>query len=165
MAATRRTASRAEVGRAASRRGSGVARPRVAAAGLRPERAQARDLVRERLLAIVDSIPRACVATYAQVAREAGLPRHARHVGAALRALPAHSALPWHRVLNAQGRVSLRDTLACRAQRRLLEAEGVAFDVRGRVDLARFRWQGEAPERARGRQAPDAAARRRAKPE
>jgi methylated-DNA-protein-cysteine methyltransferase-like protein len=107
------------------------------------------DLVRERLLAVVDSIPRGSVATYGQVAREAGLPRHARLVGAVLGALPAKSSLPWHRVLNAQGRVSPRDSRHCRAQRGLLEAEGVAFDARGRVDLARFRWRADAHDRGR----------------
>lgn len=113
--------------------------------------ASERDEVRQRLLAVVDSIPRGAVATYAQVAREAGLPRHARLVGALLSALPARSSLPWHRVLNAQGRVSLRDSRGCREQRGLLEAEGVAFDARDRVDLARFRWRAGAPERGRPR--------------
>lgn len=95
----------------------------------------------ERFYAVVDSIPPGRVATYAQVAREAGLPRHARHVGAALRRLPARSALPWHRVLNAQGRVSPRPGAGCTRQRALLEAEGVPFDGRGRVDLRRYGWR------------------------
>lgn len=100
-----------------------------------------RDEVLQRLRAVVDSIPRGRVATYGQVAREAGLPRHARHVGRALGSLPPQSALPWHRVLNARGAISERACQGFVRQRSLLEAEGVAFDGRGRVDLERFGWR------------------------
>lgn len=101
-----------------------------------------RDELRQRFYAIVDSIPRGRVATYGQVAREAGLPRHARHVGASLRRLPASSGLPWHRVVNARGEISPRACPGFLRQRRLLEAEGVVFREEGRVDLNRFRWDG-----------------------
>lgn len=97
-----------------------------------------RDEVLQRLRAVVDSIPPGRVATYGQVAREAGLPRHARHVGSALRSLPPGSALPWHRVLNARGAISERPCEGFTRQRSLLEAEGVVFDRHGRVDLERF---------------------------
>ena len=102
-----------------------------------------RDTVRQRFFALVDSIPRGRVATYGQIAREAGLPRHARHVGHALRDLPPGSRLPWHRVLNAKGEISPRPSGGFTKQRRLLEAEGVQLDERGRVDLARFGWRPE----------------------
>ncbi len=83
------------------------------------------------------------MATYGQVAELAGLPGHARQVGYALHALPAGTAVPWHRVINAQGEVSPRTGGdSHELQRMLLEAEGVAFDARGRVDLKRFRWKG-----------------------
>jgi len=95
--------------------------------------------VQQRFHALVDSIPRGQVATYGQIAREAGLPRNARQVGAALRHLPRGSALPWHRVLNSQGRISERP--GSRTQRKRLESEGVTFDARGRVDLKRFGWR------------------------
>jgi len=102
----------------------------------------------ERIYEVVRQVPTGCVATYGQVAILAGLPHHARHVGHALRALPADSALPWHRILNARGEVSPRafpgpDEL----QRLLLQDEGIAFDSRGRVDLDRYRWEGEIKER------------------
>jgi len=97
----------------------------------------------QRILALVDSIPRGRVATYGQIAREAGLPGRARQVGAVLRDLPQGSRLPWHRVLNAQGAISARPGPGYRAQRRLLRAEGVRFDQRGRVDLALFSWRPE----------------------
>lgn len=101
------------------------------------------ELVRHRILATVDSIPRGRVATYGQVAAEAGLPRRARLVGRVLAALPAGSRLPWHRVVNAAGGLSERgDGRALLLQRRRLEREGVGFDARGRVDLARHRWGG-----------------------
>ncbi|MCB1845489.1 MAG: MGMT family protein, partial [Halioglobus sp.] len=88
------------------------------------------------------SIPAGNVATYGDVARLAGTPGAARHVGAVLHALPADSGLPWHRVVNAQGRLSLRPgTAAGRLQKTRLEAEGVLFSVNGRISLQRFRWQ------------------------
>jgi methylated-DNA-protein-cysteine methyltransferase-like protein len=91
-----------------------------------------------RILAVVDSIPRGRVATYGQVAREAGLPRHARLVGHLLARLDAATSLAWHRVVNSAGRISLRPGAA--RQRRRLEREGVRFSRAGRIDLARFRW-------------------------
>jgi methylated-DNA-protein-cysteine methyltransferase-like protein len=104
--------------------------------------ASERDLVRERVLATVDSIPRGRVASYGDVAREAGLPRRARLVGRILSQLPPRSGLPWHRVVNAQGGLSPRgDGGSVREQRRRLAREGVRFDARGRVDLARHRWR------------------------
>ncbi|HEX6644623.1 MAG TPA: MGMT family protein [Gemmatimonadales bacterium] len=96
----------------------------------------------QRIYRVVGRIPRGRVATYGQVAALAGLPGRARQAGYALHALPASTALPWHRVINAQGGISLRgpgcDAIA---QRLLLEAEGVAFDARGRVRLATFQWK------------------------
>src|SRR5438270_12805573 len=95
-----------------------------------------------RLLAVVRRIPRGRVATYGQVARVAGLPRHARHVGWALHALPMGSPLPWHRVLNARGAISLRGMDgAADTQRLRLAKEGVRFDAAGRVALERYGWR------------------------
>lgn len=94
----------------------------------------------QRIYAMVDSIPRGCVATYGQIAEEAGLARRARLVGRALRILPPKSELPWHRVVNAQGRISDRPG-SIALQRRRLQREGVHFNARGRIDLERFGWQ------------------------
>jgi methylated-DNA-protein-cysteine methyltransferase-like protein len=95
-----------------------------------------------RILAVVRRIPRGRVATYGQVARLAGIGPHPRLVGYALAALAEASDVPWHRVVNAHGRVSPRATPGADSlQRALLEREGVAFDARGRIDLARRSWR------------------------
>lgn len=96
-----------------------------------------------RIYAVVRCIPRGRVATYGQVAHLAGLPRQARLVGYALHAVAASSTMPWHRVINAAGRVSARAEGAGGSvlQRLRLEAEGVGFDTRGRVPLARYGWK------------------------
>lgn len=96
----------------------------------------------ELIWSVVRKIPRGRVATYGQVADLAGLEGHARQVGYALHNLPARSDVPWHRVINSRGEVSPRTGGdSHELQRHLLEAEGVGFDARGRVDLARFRWK------------------------
>ncbi len=92
----------------------------------------------ERIWHVVSRIPEGKVATYGQVAELAGLQRRARKVGRAMSLLPQGSRLPWHRVINAAGRVSPRGGGEHR-QRELLESEGVVF-IKGRVDLARYRW-------------------------
>jgi methylated-DNA-protein-cysteine methyltransferase-like protein len=95
----------------------------------------------ERFYAVVVEIPPGRVATYGQVASLAGLDGYARHVGFALRALPEGSDIPWHRVVNARGEISARgEGGGEREQRGLLEAEGVVFE-RGRIPLARYRWE------------------------
>lgn len=84
----------------------------------------------------VTRIPRGRVATYGMVAAMCGRPGQGRFVGYALHRLPPGSDIPWHRVINARGEISLKGAPAA-AQKALLEREGVV--VRGsRVDLARF---------------------------
>ena len=92
----------------------------------------------QRIYAVVRRIPRGRVATYGQVAELAGLEGHARQVGYALHVAPP--SLPWHRVINAQGRISARSGSDWgELQRHLLEAEGIEFDLDGRVDLKKYR--------------------------
>ena len=125
-----------------NRLGSGTSRRRATNAPL-----PARD-PEERIYHAVMRIPRGRVATYGQVARLAGLPRHHRQVGRALGHLLDDGLVPWHRVVDASGRISPRseDGTTEARQRRLLENEGVVFDESGRVPLARFRWaRGAAP--------------------
>jgi methylated-DNA-protein-cysteine methyltransferase-like protein len=97
----------------------------------------------ERIWSVVRRIPSGRVATYGQVARIAGLGGAARMVGYALHALADKERnVPWQRVINAQGRISPRRFPGAEhVQRKLLEREGVRFDARERVDLARFGWR------------------------
>jgi methylated-DNA-protein-cysteine methyltransferase-like protein len=91
----------------------------------------------------VRRIPKGRVATYGQVAALAGRPGQARLVGYALSALPSKSGVPWQRVVNAQGRVSLRSDGSGYGtiQGLLLRREGVRFDKSGVISLAVFRWR------------------------
>ncbi|MCL4861379.1 MAG: MGMT family protein [Caldilineaceae bacterium] len=103
---------------------------------------QPMDPTYERVYAVVRLIPPGRVATYGQVASIVGNCT-ARMVGYALASLPARSDVPWQRVINAQGKISLRaDSAGNLLQRQLLEEEGVRFDAQGRVELRRFRWAG-----------------------
>ena len=112
-------------------------------AGIRSSAADPDALV-QRVLATVDAIPRGRVATYGDVAREAGLPRRARLVGRILRRLPEGSKLAWHRVVNAAGTSSLSGN-AAREQRRRLVREGVLLPRAVRVDPSRFVWRNASP--------------------
>jgi methylated-DNA-protein-cysteine methyltransferase-like protein len=102
------------------------------------------------VFAVVRRIPRGQVATYGQVAELAGYPGRARQVGYALSALDIDASVPWHRVVNAAGRVSLRTSGSGGAmvQRMRLEQEGVVLRA-GRVPLREYRWEpgGEAAQR------------------
>ncbi len=106
-----------------------------------------------RIYAVVARVPRGRVVTYGQVAALAGLPRQARLVGYAMHGLPDGSTLPWHRVINAQGKVSVRSFAGPSEglQRHLLEEEGVAFADGGRVNLKRYRWKPRASSVKRAR--------------
>jgi methylated-DNA-protein-cysteine methyltransferase-like protein len=95
-----------------------------------------------RIWQVVAAIPPGKVASYGQVAALAGLGRGARQVGRALRELPGDSRLPWHRVINARGRISLpTGSRGHREQRERLLAEGVVVQEGGRIDLARYGWR------------------------
>lgn len=93
---------------------------------------------------VVRRIPRGKVATYGQIAAILGQPRGARAVGMALGALRegAVDDVPWQRVIGAAGRCTHRDGFQAGIQQEMLEAEGVAFDRKGHLDLARVRWRG-----------------------
>ena len=89
---------------------------------------------------LVRRVPRGTVVTYGQIAVMLGAPRSARAVGGAMGRCP--DDVPWHRVVNAQGGISRRRRMgSVLTQRIRLEQEGVLLR-RGRVVLARFRWEG-----------------------
>ncbi|WP_374749720.1 MGMT family protein [Jeongeupia sp. USM3] len=96
--------------------------------------------IRARMLDVVAAVPEGRVATYGDIARLAGFPRHSRQVGVALR--EPGNEVPWHRIVNHEGRISRRGLDGSdELQRYLLEAEGVAFDAEGRIALRQYRWE------------------------
>ena len=94
-----------------------------------------------RIYSVIRKIPSGKVATYGQIARLARIPNGARQVGYALHASNDWHDLPWHRVLNAKGVISLRGDSAI-TQRLKLEREGVRFGAGGKIDLKLFGWKG-----------------------
>lgn len=100
-----------------------------------------------KIYTVVAAIPVGKVCTYGQVAEMAELPRAARQVGYALSALRGKQhQIPWHRVVNAKGEISVREESGREnLQQSLLEAEGVEFlrAANGvyRIDLQQYRWQ------------------------
>ena len=91
----------------------------------------------------VRRIPVGQVASYGDVAALAGSPRAARGVGAVLNGLSPDTDVPWWRVVNRSGRLSIPADFGLRTlQRTLLEQEGVAFRADGSVDLERHHWPG-----------------------
>ena len=99
--------------------------------------AENRKSSQERVWQIVKAIPPGQVATYGQVARLAGMPSHARLVGNILGRLPPGTALPWHRVVNGQGKVTNPNRAE---QHQRLQAEGIT-PVQGRVNLNHYGWR------------------------
>ena len=95
----------------------------------------------QKIWHVVMMIPPGKVATYGDVAQQAGLPGGARRVGRALRGLPEGTRIPWHRVVNAQGSIVIPGGDAAQAVQRVkLEAEGVEFRAATRLELQRYRW-------------------------
>lgn len=92
-----------------------------------------------RVQRLVRTVPPGRVVSYGGVAALMGTPRAARGVGQALNTLPAGSDVPWWRVVNRNGEISIRDERRL-LQRALLEAEGVRFGAGGRIDWKRFGW-------------------------
>jgi len=86
-------------------------------------------------------IPAGKVATYGQIAAQSGNPRAARQVARILHSCARKDNLPWHRVVNQHGRISLRQSQGYEIQQALLELEGVIFMENSRIDLTRFLWR------------------------
>jgi methylated-DNA-protein-cysteine methyltransferase related protein len=96
----------------------------------------------QRIYAIIRRIPKGKVATYGQIAMMAGMAGHARQVGYALHVLPEKSDVPWHRVINARGLISLRSSdMWGSIQKEILLEEGVSFDADDRVSLVECGWR------------------------
>lgn len=95
----------------------------------------------ERVKAVIKAIPRGKVATYAQVAALAGNHRAARQVVRVLHASSAKDGLPWHRVINSRGGISLGRGRGFEEQRRRLLNEAVRVSASGRIGLEEFQWE------------------------
>ncbi|NIW78472.1 MAG: methylated-DNA--[protein]-cysteine S-methyltransferase [Calditrichae bacterium] len=94
----------------------------------------------QKIWNIIREIPYGKVATYGQIARLAGLGEHARMVGYALHSAPDSLEIPWHRVINARGEISLpKEDGRYDLQKALLEKEGVTF-VNGKINLKKYGW-------------------------
>ena len=91
-----------------------------------------------RVKKIIKGIPMGKVATYGQIAFYAGSAQAARQVAWVLHSSSQSDKLPWHRVINSKGKISLKPGLGYELQRSLLEAEGITFDEADQVDLDRF---------------------------
>ncbi len=90
----------------------------------------------KHVIQIIQEIPEGKVMTYGQIAAIAGNSRGARQVSWILHAMSKKYHLPWHRVINASGKISLQGS----EQRELLALEDVTFDSSGKIDLANYRW-------------------------
>lgn len=102
--------------------------------------AETQESAKERVFQIISQIPPGRVASYGQIARLAEMPSHARLVGRILSTLPGNTKLPWHRVVNSQGRITNPGRTRQEAR---LNAEGVSL-INGRVSLKVYGWDGSA---------------------
>jgi methylated-DNA-protein-cysteine methyltransferase-like protein len=94
----------------------------------------------QRIKAVIKKIPRGKVATYGQIATCAGNPRAARLVIWVLNSSSQKDKLPWHRVVNSKGKISLKPGHGYEIQKELLQKEGVEFDEKDTIDFYRFLW-------------------------
>ncbi len=98
-------------------------------------------LERDKVYSLIERIPFGYVATYGQIAKLAGWPKNARQVGRLLAQTPENRKLPWHRVINAQGKISQRRKPGYSDyQRLLLEEEGIKFSEANVIPLSRYQW-------------------------
>ncbi|KEC86026.1 MULTISPECIES: MGMT family protein [unclassified Acinetobacter] len=95
----------------------------------------------QMILNVIIQIPQGKVASYGQVAKYAGLPKHARLVGRVLGQLPEDHDIPWYRVVNSQGRISLKkldEKGMCIQTAKLLAEDVVVID--GKINLKKYQW-------------------------
>lgn len=99
-----------------------------------------RDIFTEKVIELIKQIPPGKVATYGQISFLAGDDSSgAKKVARILHSCTEKENLPWHRIINSRGRISLTGE-ACKLQRELLESEGIIFDESGVVDFEIFLW-------------------------
>ena len=92
---------------------------------------------------IINSIPKGTVATYGQIALLAGHPKGARLVSFILHSCSEKYQLPWHRIVNQKGMISLKKGHGYEIQYKLLKEEGICFDNKETIDLEKYGWKFE----------------------
>lgn len=92
-----------------------------------------------RVWQAISSIPKGRVTTYGTIASLAGLPGRARWIGYLLRTIPKDTRLPWHRIINASGKIAIRTGTGVTLQKALLEEEGIVLNS-GRINLKKYGW-------------------------
>ena len=106
-----------------------------------PTRCQMISSFHQKAIAAIVKIPAGNVATYGQIALLAGSPRGARQVVRVLHSSSEKENLPWYRVVNREGRISLGQGQGYELQKALLEEEGIVFHLNGSIDLNKFQWK------------------------
>ncbi len=95
----------------------------------------------QRVIEIIKNIPKGKVSTYGQVAALAGNYQASRQVAWILHSLSEQENLPWHRVINCDGKISLKQGYGYENQKELLSEEGISFDGNDRIDFDKYLWQ------------------------
>ena len=98
-------------------------------------------VITSEVIRLIKSIPRGKVATYGQIACLTGLYPSVRRVVWILHSCSKKEGLPWHRVVNRQGAISLKPGAGYEKQKEMLKKEGVVFDEQDRIDLERYLWE------------------------
>ena len=116
----------------------------MAASESKEDKARSQADRKQRIWQVISAIPSGRVCSYGEIAKLAGLGRGARQTAWALRGLPRDTRIPWHRVINSQGRISMPEgSSGYREQRKRLRAEGVGFAETGRIASSEFWWRGD----------------------
>lgn len=97
----------------------------------------------EKVIEVIREIPEGKVMTYGQIARVAGSPRAARQVVRVLHSMSKKYRLPWHRVINSKGQISLQEDASFQEQKLSLESEGIKVGLNGTVDLKTYLYHAE----------------------
>ena len=108
---------------------------------MNPRRPAVKKSFAERVIETVQAIPRGKVATYGMIAALAGNYRAVRGVVWILHSSSAKHDLPWHRVVNRKGSISLRKNDGFERQKKLLRQEGILFQKDDTIDLRKWQWE------------------------
>ena len=92
------------------------------------------------IIFVIRNIPKGKVLSYGAIAKLAGKPNGSRHVVRTLHSSSQKYDLPWHRVVNSKGRISLKDPIFYDEQKHLLESEGIVFSANDQIDFKKYLW-------------------------